>query len=81
MNANTINNIIAIVTALLPAIEQYGSALLADVQQLLAAARDPSAASPDQLKALADLSTQCDAKQDAIFAALQAQQTAEAGSA
>lgn len=77
MNATTINNIIAIVTALLPTIEQYGSVLLADVQQLLSAARDPSAASPDQLKALAALSAQCDAKQDSIYAALQAQQAAD----
>lgn len=80
MNAATITTIINLVQALLPTIEQYGAAILADVQQLIAAARDPHAATPDQLKALADLSAQCDAKQDAIYAALQAQQTAEAGS-
>jgi len=78
MNPTTINAILNLLAAMLPTIEQYGAALVEDAQRILADIQ-AGTATPEQLAQAAQLSAQADAKQDAIYAALQAQDAADAG--
>lgn len=77
MNSTTITAILNIIQALLPTIESTGQALLTDASQLLNDVTSSGNATPEQLVAAQQLSVQADAKQDAIYAALKAQQATD----
>lgn len=77
MNSASITAILNILVALLPTIEAEGASLLADARQIISDVNGSSNATPEQLQAAAALSAQADARQDAIYAALQAQDAAD----